>query len=248
MQQKAYVLLGVGLLIGFGYYFSQPASNATPTSDEINSLLAPADTTATATEARTVATTTAVVSEQPTATATATTTEQTITNVTPDKKENVMITATLQTNKGAIVIELYGATAPNTAANFEKLAKEGFYDGTRFHRVISGFMIQGGDPLSKDEKMADRWGTGGPGYKFADEISAGNHNDVGTIAMANSGPNTNGSQFFINVAANNFLDGKHTVFGKVTKGMDVVSAIEHIQTDSNDRPVDSVVIEKVVIQ
>lgn len=154
--------------------------------------------------------------------------------------------ATLQTNKGIIIIELSDAT-PNTAANFAKLAQEGFYDGTKFHRVIKGFMIQGGDPQSKDDALMARWGTGGPGYTFADEIGPDNHNDSGTISMANAGPNTNGSQFFINVADNNFLDTKHTVFGHVESGMDVVAAIESAPTAANDRPVEPMVIEKVTI-
>ena len=122
------------------------------------------------------------------------------------------------------------ADAPKTTENFVKLAKEGFYDGTKFHRVIKGFMIQGGDPQTKDDALMARWGTGGPGYKFEDEIHGQNRNDVGTIAMANSGPNTNGSQFFINTAPNNFLDAKHTVFGKVIQGMDVVNAIQDVET------------------
>src|SRR5207244_2295044 len=125
---------------------------------------------------------------------------------------------------------------------------EGFYSGTKFHRVIAGFMIQGGDPLSKDDSMQARWGTGGPGYQFADEIRANNKNDIGTIAMANSGPNTNGSQFFINVANNNFLDGKHTTFGKVTSGMDIVDKIQHTPTGENDRPLSAVSIESISLE
>ena len=156
--------------------------------------------------------------------------------------------ATLHTAKGDIVIELLGADAPDTVANFIKLAQSGFYDGTKFHRVIKGFMIQGGDPLSKDDAMAARWGTGGPGYQFADEIRPGNRNDIGTIAMANAGPNTNGSQFFINTAANNFLDTKHTVFGKVVAGMEVVKAIEATPTGSNDRPVEPMVITSITLE
>ena len=152
--------------------------------------------------------------------------------------------ATLHTTKGDITIEFSDAT-PNTAANFIKLAGAGFYNGTKFHRVIAGFMIQGGDPLTKDDSLVARWGTGGPGYQFADEIGAGNHNAVGTIAMANSGPNTNGSQFFINVADNSFLDTKHTVFGKVIAGMDVVTAIEHTPTAAGDRPIEPMVITSV---
>ena len=152
---------------------------------------------------------------------------------------------TLHTNKGDIILEMFESATPNTVANFAKLAKEGFYDGTKFHRVISNFMIQGGDPLSKDDSLQARWGTGGTGYQFADEISVDNRNDAGTIAMANSGPNTNSSQFFINVKDNSFLDTKHTVFGRVTSGMDVVQAIEHVPTGSNDRPIEAVVIESI---
>ena len=156
--------------------------------------------------------------------------------------------ATLQTNKGDIVIEFNSAGTPNTVANFIKLAQAGFYDGTKFHRVIKGFMNQGGDPFSKDDSMMSRWGTGGPGYTFNDEITAENKNNAGTISMANSGPNTNGSQFFINVADNNNLDPKHTVFGKVIKGEDVVMAINSTPTDSYDRPVDPVIIKKVILE
>jgi peptidylprolyl isomerase len=155
--------------------------------------------------------------------------------------------AILHTTKGDITIEFSGAT-PNTVANFTKLAGDGFYNGTKFHRVIAGFMIQGGDPLTKDDSMQARWGTGGPGYQFADEIGAGNRNAPGTIAMANSGPNTNGSQFFINVADNSFLDTKHTVFGKVVAGLDVVAAIEHTPTAPGDKPLEPMVITSVELK
>src|ERR1700722_15707083 len=154
---------------------------------------------------------------------------------------------TLHTSKGDITLEMMEKDAPATVANFAKLAKEGFYDGTKFHRVIKDFMIQGGDPQTKDDSLMSRWGTGGPGYKFADEIHADNHNAVGTIAMANAGPNTNGSQFFINVKDNNFLDTKHTVFGKVTGGMDVVEAIENVGTNEMDRPNEAVTINSITI-
>ena len=153
----------------------------------------------------------------------------------------------LKTNKGDVTIELFSDKAPKTVENFIKLATEDFYDGTKFHRVISGFMIQGGDPLTKDDEKMSEWGTGGPGYSFEDEIHDANRNDVGTLAMANSGPSTNGSQFFINVSANNFLDTKHTVFGRVTEGMEVVTAIENVATEGSDRPVEAVIIEDVVI-
>ncbi len=152
----------------------------------------------------------------------------------------------LHTNKGDIALEL-SDTTPNTTANFIKLAKDGFYDGTKFHRIIKDFMIQGGDPQTKDDALMSRWGTGGPGYSFADEILPSNSNDIGTISMANSGPDTNGSQFFINTAHNNFLDTKHTVFGRVTDGMEIVELIQEIPTDASDRPTSPVVIEKVTV-
>ena len=155
--------------------------------------------------------------------------------------------AIMQTNFGEIEIELFSSDAPKTVENFTKLAKDGFYDGTKFHRVIKGFMIQGGDPLTKDDSLKNRWGTGGPGYAFADEIHSNNHNVAGTIAMANAGPDTNGSQFFINTNDNNFLDTKHTVFGKIIEGMDVVRSIENVATEGPDRPVEDVIIESIKI-
>ena len=154
--------------------------------------------------------------------------------------------AILHTNKGDISIEFSDAT-PSTTANFIKLAKEGFYDGTKFHRVIKDFMIQGGDPQTKDDSLMARWGTGGPGYSFDDEIQPGNSNDVGTISMANAGPNTNGSQFFINTANNNFLDTKHTVFGRVTDGMEIVEMIQEIPVDASDRPTSPIIIESITV-
>ena len=166
------------------------------------------------------------------------------TNTTNNKK---YMNATLHTNKGDITIQ-FGNATPNTVANFIKLASSGFYDGVKFHRVIKGFMIQGGDPLTKDETQMDRWGTGGPGYTFADEITADNKNNAGTIAMANAGPNTNGSQFFINVANNNFLDTKHTVFGTITAGVDVVKAIEASKTATGDRPIDPIIINNITLK
>ncbi len=155
--------------------------------------------------------------------------------------------AIMQTNFGEIKIELFSLDAPKTVENFVKLAGDGFYDGIKFHRVIKGFMIQGGDPLTKDNSIKDKWGTGGPDYTFADEIHSNNHNIVGTISMANAGPDTNGSQFFINTNDNNFLDTKHTVFGKVIAGMDIVENIENVATEGSDRPVDDVIIESIKI-
>ena len=148
-----------------------------------------------------------------------------------------MSTATLHTNHGAIDVELFDEGAPKTVENFLRLARDGFYDGVIFHRVIEGFMIQGGDPTGT--------GTGGPGYQFEDEINE--HKVVrGALAMANAGPNTNGSQFFIVTADEaSWLDGKHTVFGRVTNGMDVVDVIESVPVDGRDKPRRDVVIERV---
>ena len=148
-----------------------------------------------------------------------------------------MTKATLHTNHGAIELELYPEDAPKTVDNFVKLARDGFYDGVIFHRVIPDFMIQGGDPTGT--------GSGGPGYQFEDE--ANDHAvERGALAMANAGPNTNGSQFFI-VTADScpWLNGKHTVFGRVTGGMDVVDGISEVPRDARDRPREDVVIERV---
>ncbi len=175
------------------------------------------------------------------------TTEEPKNGEVPNETTTNMI-AVITTNYGQIKLELFGTDAPNTVNNFVKLAKEGFYNGTKFHRVIKGFMIQGGDPLTKDNSKKDMWGTGGPGYKFDDEIHANNNNVIGTIAMANAGSNTNGSQFFINTVDNNFLDTKHTVFGKVIDGMEVVTAIENVATGSQDRPVEDVIIGNITIE
>jgi cyclophilin family peptidyl-prolyl cis-trans isomerase len=148
-----------------------------------------------------------------------------------------MSQATLHTNAGAIEVELHDADAPKTVENFKKLASEGFYDGLIFHRVIPDFMIQGGCP--------EGTGTGGPGYKFEDEFNQ-HKIERGALAMANAGPNTNGSQFFIvTTEAAPWLDGKHTVFGRVTSGMDSVDAIEGTETGPGDRPTTPQVIERV---
>lgn len=159
----------------------------------------------------------------------------------PTKTMEHYTQATLKTSQGDIVISLNQET-PHTVENFIKLAQSGFYDGTKFHRVIKDFMIQGGDPLTKDDTQQARWGTGGPGYQFADEITAQNNNEKGTLAMANAGPNTNGSQFFINVHDNSFLNTKHTVFGKVIKGYDLVEKMSMVPTDQSDRPLTPLVI------
>lgn len=147
--------------------------------------------------------------------------------------------ARLETNMGTIRIDL-ASDMPITAGNFEKLVSEGFYNGVIFHRVISGFMIQGGDPTGT--------GMGGPGYAIKDEFPPGNKNNRGTISMANAGPNTGGSQFFINLVNNNFLDGRHPAFGTVIEGMDVVDKIGKTKTKPGDRPVQDVVIQKATIE
>jgi cyclophilin family peptidyl-prolyl cis-trans isomerase len=157
-------------------------------------------------------------------------------------------TAIFYTNMGNFEIEFFSERSPKTVENFKKLASEGFYNGVKFHRIIKDFMIQGGDPLTKDDSTESAWGTGGPGYMFEDEISELNKNIEGTISMANAGPNTNGSQFFINTTNNNFLDGKHTVFGKIIKGKEVVDAIEMVETKERDIPVIPIVIEKIELK
>ena len=148
-----------------------------------------------------------------------------------------MTQATLHTNHGPIEVELFDEDAPKTVENFRKLAGDGFYDGVVFHRIIPDFMIQGGDPTGT--------GTGGPGYTFEDEFN--DHKvERGALAMANAGPNTNGSQFFIvTTEAAPWLDGKHTVFGRVANGMDVVDSISAVDTDSSDKPREPVTIERV---
>lgn len=171
------------------------------------------------------------------------------------KKDKEMI-AVFETNKGTFKIKLFADKAPKTVENFVGLAegtkeftnpetgkkeKKHFYDGLKFHRVIPNFMIQGGDPLGR--------GTGGPGYQFADEFHPElRHTKPGILSMANAGPNTNGSQFFVTVAATPWLDGKHTVFGEVTEGMDVVMAISTARTASQDRPVEDIVIKTLKIE
>ena len=156
-------------------------------------------------------------------------------------------TAVLKTNFGDIALELFSADAPKTVENFIKLSKSGFYSGTKFHRVIKGFMIQGGDPNSKDDDWSDD-GMSGPGYKFEDEINS--HKLVrGTLAMANAGANTNGSQFFVITAESTpWLDGKHTAFGKVLSGLDIVDKIESVKVNENDHPTDDVIVNSIEIQ
>lgn len=156
---------------------------------------------------------------------------------TEEKKRNS--TVLLETTSGNIKIELFEDTMPVTAGNFRKLVQQNFYDDVIFHRVIPGFMIQGGDPTGT--------GRGGPGYTIKDEFTKNNKNSRGTISMANAGPNTGGSQFFINLVNNSFLDSKHPVFGKVIEGMEIVDKISNVNRNSNDKPLEDVVIKKATI-
>ncbi len=145
--------------------------------------------------------------------------------------------AVLETTMGTVKLDLFADRTPMTVENFVKLCKNGFYDGLTFHRVVDGFMIQGGCPRGD--------GTGGPGYKIKDEFVSGlRHKDPGVLSMANAGPNTGGSQFFITLAPAPWLDGKHTIFGKVVEGMDVVQAIGKVKTDSKNRPLKEVKINR----
>ncbi len=154
----------------------------------------------------------------------------------------------MKTNQGTIEIKFYNEKAPTTVANFCSLAKEGFYDGIRFHRVIKDFMIQAGDPNSKDLAKKNTWGMGGPGYKFKDELPKAGEYKMGSIAMANSGPNTNGSQFFIvSGEAGVGLPPLYTLFGEVVEGMDIVNLIQNVETEGSDRPVNDVIIEGIEV-
>ncbi|MBT3691308.1 peptidylprolyl isomerase [Candidatus Woesearchaeota archaeon] len=154
---------------------------------------------------------------------------------------NMETIVNFETSEGNFKVKLYTEKAPVTTNNFKKLVNDGFYDGLVFHRVISGFMIQGGDPNGD--------GTGGPGYDIKDEFHSDlTHSKKGILSMANSGPDTGGSQFFITLAATPWLDGHHSVFGEVIEGMEVIDKIGKVQTGSMDRPVESVVMEKVFIE
>lgn len=172
---------------------------------------------------------------------------------TTKKMINEKTSAVISTNMGDITINFFGKESPKTVENFVKLAMDGFYNGIKFHRVIKGFMIQGGDPLTKDDAKMDMWGTGGPGYKFADEIDTkstlytkGGY-AKGTVAMANSGPNTNGSQFFI-MTEDYPLPPLYTIFGYVVSGQDVVDKIANVKTGPSDRPISPVIINSVTIK
>ena len=162
------------------------------------------------------------------------------TNAAETKKEPEIVKIKIETTAGDIYADLFAKEAPKTVENFVTLIKKGFYDGIIFHRVIPGFMIQTGDP--------EGTGRGGPGYTFSDEFSPNlRHDKAGVLSMANSGPNTNGSQFFITDAATPWLDGKHSVFGQVTQGIDVVSKIANAQRDGSDRPLETISMKKVTV-
>ncbi|MEK9177508.1 MAG: peptidylprolyl isomerase [Patescibacteria group bacterium] len=167
-----------------------------------------------------------------------------LSNTATSTMKNFMNKITIETNKGTIVFETYDADAPNTVKNFITLANKGFYNGLIYHRVIYGFMIQGGDPTGT--------GTGGPGYQFADELNPNTPSYKadyvrGTVAMANSGPNTNGSQFFI-MQKDNSLPHNYTVFGRVISGIDVVDIIAAVKTSTSDKPIEDVVMKKVTVE
>lgn len=166
--------------------------------------------------------------------------------------KNNMHLITLQTNLGVIQFQTYDADAPNTVKNFIDLANKGFYDGLTFHRVINGFMIQGGDPNCTPSRASGRCGSGGPGYQFADELDPNTASykagyQRGVVAMANAGPNTNGSQFFI-MHQDNALPNAYSIFGKVVQGQDVVDKIANVKTDAQDRPVSPVIIQSVKVE
>lgn len=219
------VIAGLIILLGGLAYFLR--GDIMPASE-------PAETSAGTTSAAT----------QPKISITTTSTTTPMSTTTPEK----ITSATITTNKGTIEVT-FATNTPMTVKNFAKLAADNFYNGTRFHRVIKDFMIQGGDPLSKDVANKAMWGTGGPGYKFNDELTGSEQYPLGTLAMANSGANTNGSQFFIVTANPGYpLPPNYTVFGHVTKGIETALAIQNVKTDSSDRPLEDVVIESVTIR
>lgn len=177
--------------------------------------------------------------------------KNTMMNIDQSKFENLATQysqATFNTNQGNFTIKFYNEKAPLTVNNFLNLAKIGYYNNVKFHRVIANFMIQGGDQYTKEDSMISRWGTGGPGYTIKDEFGEGLSNKIGTISMANAGANTGGSQFFINVADNSYLDDKHPVFGEVVEGMDIINKISQSSVDANDRPVNPVVITSITLK
>jgi peptidylprolyl isomerase len=221
-MRRAQILLCIGLILAASLFIA--GCTTAPQSQQQTSSVSGQATTTVATAVTTAAA--------------ATTSAKNTTNGTSSAANLTGKKAILHTSMGDITIQLYG-DMPVTTGNFEKLVQKGFYNNLTFHRVIAGFMIQGGDPKGD--------GTGGPGYTIPDEFTDHNKNDRGTIAMANAGANTGGSQFFINLVNNNYLDKKHPAFGTVIGGMDVVDAIAKVQTGSNNRPVQPVTITSVEI-
>lgn len=237
MQKNAIYIIGLLVLIILAFFmFAKPATQDNARTDTYNTASTTNSTDAT------------------TATSTSSTT-QTQENIKATNNTKDMQTIKMETNKGTIVLELNPKIAPKTVENFVKLASTGFYNGTKFHRVIEGFMIQAGDPQSKDDKLMNSWGTGGPGYKFADEITDAETYRTGykrgVLAMANSGPNTNGSQFFI-MHRDTPLPPNYTIFGKIKDGdvasFKTVDAIATSETLPNDRPTSAIVITKVTVE
>jgi peptidyl-prolyl cis-trans isomerase B (cyclophilin B) len=229
MLKVVFGILAAVIILGGGYWFLR--GNTEPSQNLSSGSVEPGQDSASASSTSSVTSTTTTTNTSPTI------------NI-----QNKNMRATFHTSMGDIVVEFYPDQAPKTVENFVKLAQSGFYDSTKFHRVIEGFMDQGGDPLTKDDSQKAKWGTGGPGYTIADEFGTKYTNAAGTIAMANTGaPNSSGSQFFFNAIDNHFLDGKYSVFGKVVTGMDIVQAINKTPTDPSDRPLTPVVLKSVTI-
>ncbi len=244
-MDKRFLIVFVILLAGLGgwWYFSSGSSApSTSSTQSTTTTQAYGTTTPSGTPVAVTGDTSASVSTNA-GTGSAGQGQTTTSNQTNPQK---VMQATLHTSMGDITLE-FDSAAPQTVANFVKLAQGGFYNGVKFHRVIKGFMDQAGDPLTKDDSQMARWGTGGPGYTIADENQSA-HNGAGVVSMANTGqPNSGGSQFFINAVDNSFLDGKYSVFAKVISGMDVVTAINNTPTGAGDRPVTPVVINSVTL-
>ena len=240
-MNKVYTLI-ILIVVLLGIYYIFPKSTPiTKTQEDTKSVVEENNQYATSTESATSTTSTAVSTS--TSVSTSTIKSSTVATTTL-KNKNFMNTITIETNKGNIVFETYDADAPKTVQNFITLANKGYYNGVIFHRVIKGFMIQGGDPTGT--------GMGGPGYKFADELNPATESYKkgyarGTVAMANSGPDTNGSQFFI-MHKDYPLPNNYTIFGRVISGMEVVDAIANTPVGPNDKPIDKMVMNKVNVK
>lgn len=224
------VIAGLIILLGGLAYFLRGDGLTAQTTTESYSTSTPSNVAGTKTGTNTTTSTTTPMS----------------TTTTPVSEK--ITSATITTNKGVIEVT-FATNTPMTVANFAKLSASGFYNGVRFHRVIKDFMIQTGDPLSKDIANKAAWGTGGPGYKFNDELTGNEQYPLGTLAMANAGPNTNGSQFFIVTANPGYpLPPNYTVFGHVTKGIETALAIQNVATDAGDKPLQDVIVESITVK